>query len=130
MAALKRRAIEPAEGLRATIDAIRAEGVVSANGIAGRLNEREFATPRGGRWSALGPSYAYAGGRPARLLMHLRGRGRQPSVQSSAEVWRGLRGSAGRSVRRARLDRRLRPRFKLRYPDQIRQPLSLPILGQ
>jgi DNA invertase Pin-like site-specific DNA recombinase len=52
VAALKRRAIARAQGLRATIDAIRAEGVVSANGIAGRLNEREIATPRGGRWSA------------------------------------------------------------------------------
>ena len=52
VAALKRGAMTRAEGLRATIEAIRAEGVVSANGIAGRLNEREIATPRGGRWSA------------------------------------------------------------------------------
>jgi DNA invertase Pin-like site-specific DNA recombinase len=52
VAAIKRKATERAEGLRATIDAVRAEGVTSANGIAGRLNEREIATPRGGRWSA------------------------------------------------------------------------------
>jgi DNA invertase Pin-like site-specific DNA recombinase len=52
VAALKRGAMVRAEGLRATIEAIRAEGVISANGIAGRLNEREIATPRGGRWSA------------------------------------------------------------------------------
>jgi hypothetical protein len=51
-AANKRGAMTRAEGLRATVDAIRAEGVVSANGIAARLNEREIATPRGGRWSA------------------------------------------------------------------------------
>ncbi len=38
--------------LRTTLDEIRAEGVTSANGIAMRLNQREIATPRGGRWSA------------------------------------------------------------------------------
>jgi DNA invertase Pin-like site-specific DNA recombinase len=51
-AANKRGAMARAEGLRSTFDAIRADGVVSANGIAERLNEREIATPRGGRWSA------------------------------------------------------------------------------
>jgi DNA invertase Pin-like site-specific DNA recombinase len=52
VAALKSGAKERAEGLRATIEAIKAEGVTSANGLAARLNEREIATPRGGRWSA------------------------------------------------------------------------------
>jgi DNA invertase Pin-like site-specific DNA recombinase len=52
VAELKRGAQERAEGLRATIAAVRAEGLTSANGLAARLNEREIATPRGGRWSA------------------------------------------------------------------------------
>jgi DNA invertase Pin-like site-specific DNA recombinase len=50
--ALKRNADERARGLTSTIAAIRATGIVSANGIAAALNEREIATPRGGRWTA------------------------------------------------------------------------------
>ena len=46
------KAQERANGLRVTIDAICAEGVTSANGIARVLNERGIATPREGKWSA------------------------------------------------------------------------------
>ena len=35
------------------IDAIRAEGITSATGIAKALNERELPTTRGGRWQAV-----------------------------------------------------------------------------
>ena len=35
------------------IDAIRAEGITSATGIAKALNERGIPTPRGGRWQAV-----------------------------------------------------------------------------
>ena len=48
----RRKAQQRAEALRATIEAIRAEGVMSGNGIAKRLNEAEIATSRGTRWSA------------------------------------------------------------------------------
>ena len=41
-----------ARGLAAPIEAIRGEGVTSANGIANALNERSIATPRGGKWTA------------------------------------------------------------------------------
>jgi hypothetical protein len=34
------------------IEAIKGEGVTSANGIAKALNERAMATPRGGKWTA------------------------------------------------------------------------------
>jgi DNA invertase Pin-like site-specific DNA recombinase len=50
--ALKAAAGERANGLAATIKAIRGEGVTSANGIAKALNERSIATPRGGTWTA------------------------------------------------------------------------------
>lgn len=46
------KAQERANGLRATVEVICAEGVASANGIARVLNERQIATPRGGKWSA------------------------------------------------------------------------------
>ena len=51
-AALIANADKRAAGLAATIDALRAEGVTSANGIAKALNERSIATPRGGQWTA------------------------------------------------------------------------------
>jgi DNA invertase Pin-like site-specific DNA recombinase len=50
--ALKAAAGARAKGLAATIEAIRGEGVTSANGIAKALNERSIATPRGGIWTA------------------------------------------------------------------------------
>ncbi len=50
--ALKNRAAERAEGLAPTIAALRAEGITSANGIANALNDRGYATPRGGKWTA------------------------------------------------------------------------------
>ena len=51
-AALIANADKRAAGLAATIDALRAEGVTSANGIAKALNERLIATPRSGKWAA------------------------------------------------------------------------------
>jgi DNA invertase Pin-like site-specific DNA recombinase len=51
-AALIANADKRAAGLAATIDALRAEGVTSANGIAKALNERSIARPRGGKWTA------------------------------------------------------------------------------
>jgi DNA invertase Pin-like site-specific DNA recombinase len=50
--AIKAKAQERAAGLAATLAALRAEGLTSANAIAGALNARNFATPRGGRWTA------------------------------------------------------------------------------
>ncbi len=50
--ALKYRADERAAGLASTIDALKAEGITSANGLAGAHNDRGYATPRGGRWTA------------------------------------------------------------------------------
>jgi DNA invertase Pin-like site-specific DNA recombinase len=41
-----------AAGLAATIQAIKAEGIVSANGIAAALNDRDIETARGGKWTA------------------------------------------------------------------------------
>ena len=46
------QAKQRATRLVATIDAIKAEGITSANGIAAALNARHIATPRGGRWTA------------------------------------------------------------------------------
>jgi DNA invertase Pin-like site-specific DNA recombinase len=46
------KAQERANGLRATVEAICAGGVTSANGIARVLNECGIATPRDGKWSA------------------------------------------------------------------------------
>ncbi|GJE81239.1 recombinase family protein [Methylorubrum thiocyanatum] len=50
--ALKAGAMERAEGLSGIIAGIKAEGITSANGIAGALNARHIATPRGGKWTA------------------------------------------------------------------------------
>jgi DNA invertase Pin-like site-specific DNA recombinase len=50
--ALKAGAQERAEGLSGIIASIKAEGITSANGIAGALNARRIATPRGGQWTA------------------------------------------------------------------------------
>ncbi len=49
---LKAKAQERAAGLSATIEALKAEGITSANAIAGALNARDYATPRGGKWTA------------------------------------------------------------------------------
>ena len=51
-AALVAGADKRAAGVAKTIEAIRGEGVTSANGIAKALNERSIATPRGGLWTA------------------------------------------------------------------------------
>ncbi len=50
--ALKAKADERAAGLAASIDALKTEGVRSANALAGALNARGYATARGGRWTA------------------------------------------------------------------------------
>ena len=50
--AIVSQAQQRATGLAATIEAVKAEGIVSANAIAAALNARHIATPRGGRWSA------------------------------------------------------------------------------
>ena len=50
---LKERADERAAGLASTIDALKGEGITSANGIAGALNARGYAIPRRGQWRAL-----------------------------------------------------------------------------
>jgi hypothetical protein len=50
--ALKAAAGERASGLSSTIAGLKAEGVSSANAIAGALNARSIATPRGGKWTA------------------------------------------------------------------------------
>ena len=50
--AIKAKADERAVGLASTIDALKAEGITSANAMAGALNARGYATPRGGRWTA------------------------------------------------------------------------------
>lgn len=50
--AVKVEAQERAESLSGVITAIKAEGITSANGIAGALNARHIATPRGGKWTA------------------------------------------------------------------------------
>lgn len=50
--AVKAGAQERAEGLAGIIASIKAEGITSANGIAGALNARHIATPRGGQWTA------------------------------------------------------------------------------
>ena len=52
VATLKADAQERAEGLAGIIASIQAEGITSANAIAGALNARHIATPRGGRWTA------------------------------------------------------------------------------
>jgi len=52
VAAVKARANENAARLSTVIDAIRSEGVTSANGLAKALNGRQVATSRGGVWTA------------------------------------------------------------------------------
>jgi DNA invertase Pin-like site-specific DNA recombinase len=49
VAALKSVARERAEGLRATIETIQAQGITAANAIARTLNQREIATARDAR---------------------------------------------------------------------------------
>ena len=51
-AALKAAADDRAKGLSATIEALKAEGIVSANATAAALNARGYSTPRGGKWTA------------------------------------------------------------------------------
>jgi DNA invertase Pin-like site-specific DNA recombinase len=50
--ALSAKAQERATGLAATLEALRVEGIASANAIARALNARNYATPRGGKWTA------------------------------------------------------------------------------
>jgi DNA invertase Pin-like site-specific DNA recombinase len=50
--AVVNQAKQRAAGLADTIAAIKAEGTTSANAIAGALNARHIATPRGGQWTA------------------------------------------------------------------------------
>ncbi len=50
--ALKAKADERAVGLASTIASLKAEGITSANAMAGALNSRGYATARGGRWTA------------------------------------------------------------------------------
>ena len=50
--AVRRGAEERAKALRGTLEALRTEGIVSAQGIARALNERGVLTARGGAWTA------------------------------------------------------------------------------
>lgn len=50
--AVRSQATDRATGLQATIDALRQEGITSANAMAKALNERHISTPRGGQWTA------------------------------------------------------------------------------
>ena len=50
--AVRAEAQARAEALGRVIEELRGEGVTSANGLAKALNERQIATPRGGRWTA------------------------------------------------------------------------------
>ncbi len=50
--ALKANADERANGLPSTIAALKAEGIVSANGTASALTARGYVTPWGGQWTA------------------------------------------------------------------------------
>jgi DNA invertase Pin-like site-specific DNA recombinase len=52
VATLRAKAQSVADGLKATIEAIKTEGVTSANGIARALNARDIEGPRGGEWTA------------------------------------------------------------------------------
>jgi DNA invertase Pin-like site-specific DNA recombinase len=49
---LKANAQERAEALAATIAELKAEGIASANAMAGALNARGYVTPRDGKWTA------------------------------------------------------------------------------
>jgi len=51
--ARRARAMGRAKDLAPVIDAIRAEGITSATGIAKALNERGIPTSRGGKWQAV-----------------------------------------------------------------------------
>ena len=48
----KAKADERAADLATTLNALKGEGITSANGLAGALNARGYATPRGGQWTA------------------------------------------------------------------------------
>ena len=50
--AVRAGAQERAEALRGTLEALQAEGITSACGIARVLNERGVLTARGGTWTA------------------------------------------------------------------------------
>lgn len=52
VAAVKAKADERAARLLTVIEAVRSEGVTSANGLAKALNGRQVPTPRGGTWTA------------------------------------------------------------------------------
>lgn len=51
VAALRSRAVAQAMDLKATIEAMKAEGIVSLSGIARGLNERGILSATGGQWS-------------------------------------------------------------------------------
>jgi len=52
LGALRAEAQARAEALGRVVEELRGEGVTSANGLAKALNQRQIATPRGGRWTA------------------------------------------------------------------------------
>jgi DNA invertase Pin-like site-specific DNA recombinase len=52
VAANQSRAVARANDLAPILAELRAEGIVSANAQAKALNERQYLTPRGGRWTA------------------------------------------------------------------------------
>ena len=54
VAGIKSKADATAGSFRAVVAALRAEGVVTAQGIARAFNARGFMTPRGGLWTATG----------------------------------------------------------------------------
>jgi DNA invertase Pin-like site-specific DNA recombinase len=50
--AIKEAADRRAAGLASTFDSLRADGVTSSTALAKALNDRGYATPRGGKWTA------------------------------------------------------------------------------
>src|SRR3954470_25013043 len=50
--ALKGQSAERADRLKAVLDQLQVDGITSANAMAKTLNDRQIATPRGGRWTA------------------------------------------------------------------------------
>jgi hypothetical protein len=50
--AIKDAADRRAAWLASTFDSLRAEGVTSSTALAKALNDRGYATPRGGKWTA------------------------------------------------------------------------------
>lgn len=52
VAAIKAKAVKPAEALATTIENIQATGITSSSGIANELNRRHIATARGDKWHA------------------------------------------------------------------------------